>query len=110
MRSKSEYENLYQAAINDQRLRCDPLACLEDLQRAQEMVLGGYVIERVSPKGQLIEVIEKHPEVVPKIVKAKLEVLKLLKEEVGESVECKLIVTGLDLTPPTPLQSYPQAP
>lgn len=105
-RSKPEYESLYQQAVSDKRLRADPISCLEDLQKALDMVLDGYVLERISPKGQLIEVTEKHPDVVPKIIKAKMDVIESLKALEGENVTCQLIVTGLDISKPSEMSLY----
>ncbi len=103
-----DFKQLYKDAISNPALRCDPISMLEDLEEVAQMAVKGYVTERVSPRGQVIEVIEKNPEVLPKVIKTKLEVLELLRGEVEGSVECKLIVTGLDLLPPNgEVKTYP---
>lgn len=103
-----DFKQLYQQAISNPALRCDPISMLEDLETVAQMAVNGYETERVSPKGQVIVVIEKQPEVMPRLVKTKLEVLELLKREQTDSYECKLIVTGLDLKPPSgEMQRYP---
>lgn len=97
----------YQEVLNNSKLRVDPVSCLEDLEKALNMVLNGYETERVSPKGQLVTIVEKHPDVVPKIIKAKLDVLEVLRKEVPENVQCKLIVTGLDLSSQGEIKKFP---
>lgn len=72
----------------------NPLDTLTRINRAMDMVLDGYSVEKATAKGDVLDIIDKLPVGLANLVKAQLEVLKYIDSKVDTApVEgCQLII------------------
>lgn len=89
----------------------DPLQLLEQAEELRRLVISdGVVSEKVSVKDGVLEVTERNAATAIQAVRLKFDIIKWVVSQAEahteENTECRLIVTGLDMSTPTEVKKY----
>lgn len=89
----------------------DPLQLMEKAEAIRVAALqDGVVSDKVSVKDGVLEVNERNPATALQAVRLMFDITKwvVLQAEANqeENTECRLVITGLDMTPPKEIQRY----
>ena len=89
----------------------DPLQLMEKAEAIRVAALcDGVASDKVSVKDGIMEVVERNPATALQAVRLMFDITKWLTMQAEanseESTECRLVITGLDMTPPKEIQRY----
>ncbi len=89
----------------------DPLQLLQQAEEIRVAAISdGVVSDKVHQKEGVVECNERSALTAATAVRLKFDIVKWVTAQAEansqESVECRLVITGLDMTPPGELQHY----
>lgn len=89
----------------------DPLQLLEQAEELRRQAISdGVVSDKVHQKEGVVECTERNAATAIQAVRLKFDIIKWVVSQAEahyeENIECRLIVTGVDMTTPTEVKKY----
>ena len=89
----------------------DPLQLIEQAEEIRvASLIDGIESDKIHQKEGVLTCVERNPATALQAVRLKHDIIKWLTAQAEanseDNTECRLIVTGLDMTPPSEMQRY----